>query len=135
MFLIDSQTNTIRPLKKKTFTELQFRERTHLQGWIAANPQSLGENLLIIQKEFSNFSETNERLDLLALDKEGNLVIIENNLDDSGKDLTWQALKYAAYCRTVTKDQIEEIFQSYLKSAGIERAASQILEEFFEDKS
>jgi hypothetical protein len=135
MFLIDSLTNTIRPLKKQTFTELKFKERAHLQEWIAENPESLGESLLIIQKEFSKFSDTNERLDLLALDKEGNLVIIENKLDDSGRDVTWQALKYAAYCSTLTKDQIEEIFQSYLKSKGINRAASEILEEFLEEKS
>jgi len=135
MFLIDSITNTIRPLKKQTFTELKFKERAHLQEWIASNPESLGENLLIIQKEFSKFSDTNERLDLLALDKEGNLVVIENKLDDSGRDVTWQALKYAAYCSTLTKDQIEEIFQSYLKTKGIDRVASEILEEFLEEKS
>jgi hypothetical protein len=29
----------------------------------------LGEELLIIQKEFDGFEDTNERLDLLALDK------------------------------------------------------------------
>ena len=135
MFLIDSLSNTIRPLTRKTFTDLQFRERAHLQEWIAANPEALGENLLIIQKEFSKFSDTNERLDLLAMDKEGNLVIIENKLDDSGRDVTWQALKYAAYCSTLTKDQIEEIFQSYLKSKGIDRPASEVLEEFLEDRS
>jgi hypothetical protein len=44
--------------------------------------------MLIIQKEFCGFNDTNERLDLLALDKWGNLVIIENKLDDSGRDVT-----------------------------------------------
>jgi len=38
---------------------------------------------LIIQKEFDGFNDTRERLDLLALDKEGNIVIIENKLDDT----------------------------------------------------
>jgi len=42
---------------------------------------------LVIQKEFDGFNETNERLDLLALDKQGNIVVIENKLDDSGKDV------------------------------------------------
>jgi RecB family endonuclease NucS len=51
---------------------------------------------LIIQKEFDGFNDTKERLDLLALDKQGNLVIIENKLDDSGKDVTWQVIKYAS---------------------------------------
>lgn len=77
---------------------------------------SLGEELLIIQKEFSGFNETNERLDLLALDKLGNLVIIENKLDDSGKDVTWQVIKYASYCSSLTKHDILKIYQDYLGS-------------------
>ena len=50
------------------------------------------------RREFAGFSDTHERLDLLALDKQGSLVLIENKLDDTGRDLTWQVLKYASYC-------------------------------------
>lgn len=74
----------------------------------------MGEELLIIQKEFDGFDDTRERLDLLALDKDGNLVIIENKLDDSGRDVVWQALKYASYCASLTKAQIVDIYQQYL---------------------
>lgn len=42
-----------------------------------------------MQKEFDGFSDTRERSDLLALDKDGDLVVIENKLDDSGNDVTW----------------------------------------------
>lgn len=133
MFIIDKSTNSIRAISQKTFSALGFKERANLQEWIAGNPEALGEKLLIIQKEFSGFSETNERLDLLALDKEGNLVILENKLDDSGRDVTWQALKYAAYCSTLNKNQIEEIFQSYLDANSSGKAASQVLEDFFDE--
>jgi hypothetical protein len=133
MFVIDKLTNTIQPLTKKTFSEVGFRERSHLQEWIAGNPEALGEKLLIIQKEFSDFSETNERLDLLALDKNGNLVIIENKLDDSGRDVTWQALKYASYCSTLTKEEIRNIFQSYLDSRATGKNAVDVLKEYFDD--
>ena len=135
MFVIDSNNNsqTITALNRKTFTELGFKERTHLQEWIASNPESLGEKLLIIQKEFSGFSDTNERLDLLALDKKGNLVIIENKLDDSGKDVTWQALKYASYCSTLTKEQIKTIFQKYLDGIASGKNATEVLSEFYDN--
>ncbi|HLP38206.1 DUF4268 domain-containing protein [Lacibacter sp.] len=133
MFVIDSKTNSIQSLARKSFSELGFKERANLQEWIAGNPESLGEKLLIIQKEFSGFNETNERLDLLALDKEGNLVVIENKLDDSGRDVTWQALKYAAYCSTLNKEQIEEIFQAYLNASGTDLVAAQVLEDFFDE--
>lgn len=114
MFTVNHQTNRISPVKIKTFSELGFTERKHLQEWLAHQPDALGEELLIIQKEFDGFDDTRERLDLLALDKAGNLVIIENKLDDSGRDVVWQALKYASYCASLTRAQIVDIYQQYL---------------------
>lgn len=114
MFTVNHQTNRISPVKTKKFSELGFTERKHLQEWLAHQPDALGEELLIIQKEFDGFDDTRERLDLLALDKDGNLVIIENKLDDSGRDVVWQALKYASYCASLTKGQIVDIYQQYL---------------------
>jgi len=104
-----------------------------LQEWIANNPESLDEELLIIQKEFDGFNDTNERLDLLALDKQGNLVVIENKLDDSGRDVTWQVLKYASYCSSLSKSQIKQIFQQYLVKQGSNEQAEDKLSEFFDE--
>jgi hypothetical protein len=114
MFRIDNASNRISKLKKMRFNELGFTERNHLQEWLANQPDALGEDLLIIQKEFDGFDDTKERLDLLAIDKKGSLVIIENKLDDSGRDVVWQCLKYASYCSTLSKTQIAEIYQRYL---------------------
>ena len=114
MFKIDKHSNSIQRLEEKSFLSLGFREREHLQEWIAKQPDVLGEDLLIIQKEFSGFDSTQERLDLLALDKQGALVVIENKLDDSGRDVTWQALKYASYCSGLSKANITKIYQQYL---------------------
>lgn len=118
MFKINAIANRIQPLETRRFSELGFSERKHLQEWLANHPQALtqddGDELLIIQKEFDGFDDTRERLDLLAIDKQGNLVIIENKLDDSGRDVVWQALKYASYCANLKKQQVVEIFQRYL---------------------
>ena len=116
MYRINRQENDIVQLEEKSFHELHFKQREHLQEWIAKNPQVLGggDDLLIIQKEFSGFNDTNERLDLLALDKEGRLVIIENKLDDSGRDVVWHALNYTAYCSTLSTSQFIKIYEEYL---------------------
>ncbi|MFN4060386.1 MAG: DUF4268 domain-containing protein [Paracoccus hibiscisoli] len=114
MFRVDRTQNRLSRLTRKSFSDLNLRERNHLQEWLANQPDALGEELLIIQKEFDGFEETRERLDLLALDKDGNLVVIENKLDDSGRDVTWQALKYTAYVSSLNKTQIVDIFQQYL---------------------
>ena len=131
MYLIDTDNNRIKNLTKKTFSELGFRERQHLQEWIANKPEALGEELLIIQKEFDGFNDTNERLDLLALDKDANVIVIENKLDDTGKDVTWQFLKYASYCSTLSKEQIKNIYQNYLDKAGQGELATEKLSTFY----
>lgn len=133
MYKIDRPTNSIKPLKKVQFKDLGFKERAHLQEWIAKEPSALGEELLIIQKEFAGFSDTNERLDLLALDKQGCLVVIENKLDDTGRDVTWQALKYASYCSALSKDEIRAVFQQYLDKIGGGQSAEKELSSFYED--
>lgn len=129
MYIIDSENNRLIKAIECTFKELGFEERKNLQEWIAKEPSSLGEELLIIQKEFDGFADTRERLDLLAMDKCGNLVVIENKLDDSGRDVTWQAIKYASYCSTLSKQDIVDIFQKYL---GSERNAKDEIVDFLE---
>jgi len=134
MFVLDKESNKITKVESKTFHYFGFKEREHLQEWIANNPECLGERLLIIQKEFDGFNDTNERLDLLALDESGSLVVIENKLDDTGKDVTWQALKYVSYCSTLTKQQIKEIYQNYLDRYCPNENAEDKIVEFFEGK-
>lgn len=134
MYIINNEKNNIEKLEEITFKSAGFKERQHLQEWIAKNPESLGESLIIIQKEFSGFDDTNERLDLLALDKKGNLVVIENKLDDTGRDVVWQSLKYASYCSSLTSQDIENIFNDYLKKQGNKDHASVLLESFFDNE-
>ena len=131
MFRIDRDSNRITRLKVERFTDLEFTERAHLQEWLANEPDALGEELLIIQKEFAGFDDTRERLDLLALDNKGNIVVIENKLDDSGRDVVWQALKYASYCSNLSKLDIVGIFQEYLGSDGDN--ASEVICEFLDE--
>lgn len=135
MYKINKTTNDIEKLEERLFKDLGFRERDHLQERIAKNPDVFGEDLLIIQKEFNGFNDTNERLDLLALDKEGNLVIIENKLDDTGRDVTWQALKYTSYCSTFTTKQILNLFQDYLLSQNRKENAEETVRAFLEIES
>ncbi|MCF7835243.1 DUF4268 domain-containing protein [Candidatus Gracilibacteria bacterium] len=134
MYQIDKNQNNILSIKEATFASLHYKERENLQEWIAKNPNIFGEDLLIIQKEFDGFSDTRERLDLLAIDKEGNLVVIENKLDDTGRDVVWQALKYASYCSTLRKDQVIAMYQEYLNKYEKGKEARKMLEDFFDSE-
>ena len=83
-------------LKEVDFDALGLEERD-IQEWIAAHPSILGDDLLIIGKEVSCFDRTDERPDLVAVDRDGKLVAIELKRDDSGTDIHGQAIKYASY--------------------------------------
>lgn len=133
MYIIDKNKNRIERLENRSLAELGFKEREHLQEWIANDPLVFGEELLVIQKEFAGFSDTNERLDLLALDKQGDLVIVENKLDDTGRDVTWQALKYASYCSGLSKENIRKIYQEYLDKTEPGANAEDKLTEFYDN--
>ena len=127
LFRIDPETRDSESMREIEFAELGFQERRDIQEWVAKNPGILGERLLIVSKEFSGFDRTNERLDLLAVDEEGRLVIIELKRDDTGADAHWQAIKYASYMRRVDTDGILGMFASYA-SVSREEAANKLLQ-------
>ena len=97
LFRIEPENRASEKIQEVEFSQLGLQERRDIQEWVAANPGILGDGLLIINKEFSGFDRTNERLDLLAVDLDGRLVVIELKRDDSGADAHWQAIKYASY--------------------------------------
>lgn len=115
MYHIHVDSRKMTELMTVSFSSSGLKERQDLQEWIVSNPSCLGEELLIIQKEFSGFDKTNERLDLLALDTKGNLVIIENKTDSSGRDVVWQSVKYASYCSRLTEEKVFDVYAQYLE--------------------
>lgn len=132
MFLIEKDKNRVSKIEEKSFSDLGFKERENLQEWIINNPTFFGEELLYIQKEFDGFNDTRERLDMLALDKFGDTVVIENKLDDSGRDAVWQVLKYASYCASLSKLQIKSIYQQYLDKYAIQEEAEANISDFYD---
>ena len=113
MFRINPENRASEKISEVEFSRLGLQERRDIQEWIAANPGILGEGLLIVGKEFSGFDLTNERLDLLAVDWDGKLVIIELKRDDTGADAHWQAIKYASYLSHATPSDIVRMLADY----------------------
>ena len=114
LYTVDTANKKLKPLDSTQLKQQNLTERYDLQEWLVSHPEALGEELLIIQKEFDGFDGTGERLDLLALDSKGQLVLIENKRDDSGRDAVWQALKYASYVAPFTAEDIINVYANYL---------------------
>ena len=125
MYKVDIDNKRLIKLNEASFTKLGLKERFDIQEWIEKTPSILGENLLIIAKEYQLPSKT--RLDLLAVDKKANLVIIELKRDNSGSSVDWQAIKYCSYCSNFTH---EEICQIYAEYSAIQRTTKPISSPF-----
>jgi hypothetical protein len=112
MYKVDIQNKSLTELDKASFSGLGLKERFDIQEWIEKTPSILGEELLVIAKEYELPSRT--RLDLLAIDKQANLVVIELKRDESGSSVDWQSIKYASYCSNFTHEEIYRIYAEYL---------------------
>ena len=112
LFRVDPDSKALNKIREVDFANLGLHERD-IQDWVVANPEILGDDLLVITKEFSDFDRTRERLDLLAVDPDGKLVIIELKRDHSGADAHWQAIKYASYLRQATQEQIVQMLAAH----------------------
>ncbi len=66
----------------------------------------LSEDLLVVAEEYGLFEDSRRRVDLLALDRSGTLVVIELKRTDDGGHMELQALRYAAMVSTMTPDHL-----------------------------
>lgn len=79
----------IQPAKEKIL-------ESHLEEWIEKDVTILGEPLLIIGKQVT-IEDVKDRLDLLALDPQGNSVIIELKRGKLRDPVDMQGARYASY--------------------------------------
>lgn len=132
LFTYKKDSKKISLYKNTDIRSHNILERQDIEKWVEDSPEILGEELLIITTEYDKFDKTNERLDLLAIDKEGNLVIVELKRDNSGKSVELQTIKYAAYCSTLTLNEVIKLYKDYLggkgKKINEEEAKKQIIE-------
>ena len=128
MYKVDIENKRLIRMNQTTFIHEKLKERYDIQEWVEKNPEIIENNLLIIGKEVPLLSDI--RLDLLAIDKKSNLVILELKRDDSGRNLDWQAIKYASYCSNFTPSDIFRQFAEYLGTN--EDEAETKIEEFID---
>ncbi len=113
IYSISKDKHSIAAVQASTFKNLDIWERRDIQEWVRKCPQILGENLLILSIEFDRFSNSNDRLDILALDTEGNLVVIELKRDSAAGLADLQAIRYAAMVSSMTIDMVIPYFIAY----------------------
>lgn len=112
---------------RTTLSRNGVTEVGHLQKWVLANPSVLGEELLVLSREYAGFDKSNKRLDVLGLDRDGKLVVVELKLDTTGHFADLQAINYAAMVSTLTMGTALEILARHLDTS-IEEARRIVLD-------
>lgn len=99
MLKIDRSAQTFTRLDLPTMRELKLLERQHLQEFICNSPDAffaeLGQKLFLIGSEVVPSETVPDRIDLLAVDREGKVVVIELKRGSHKLQLL-QAIGYAA---------------------------------------
>ncbi len=89
----------------------------HLENWIVADPSILGEPLLLIGRQVL-IPDTKDRLDLLAVDPQGNAVVIELKRGKLSDPVDVQALRYASYISKWRFEDFENQARNFLGKSG-----------------
>lgn len=122
------------PAERVSLAAAGLLERQHLQEWVIAHPETLGEEVLVVTFEFDRWATsagtpTWERLDVLALDRAGRLIVAELKRDVAPDAVMVQALNYAAMARGFSLDQLVEAYGAF---RGGQLTAGELQEELRE---
>jgi RecB family endonuclease NucS len=93
-------------IPETTMQKQGFRERQDLQRLLKENISVIGDNLFVLAEEFSPWEDSNCRIDLLAMDSRGSLVVIELKRTEDGGHMDIQAVRYAAMVSALSFKQV-----------------------------
>lgn len=133
----------VRDRDSERLTQTQLRDEglteDHLREWLINNPDEvLGEDVLIIGREV-NVADLRDGIDVLAVDKKGNLVIIELKRGALTDNVDIQSLKYASYVSRWSYANIKQQFEMFLDTEWGEAlydentTFTELLDEFCDD--
>ena len=131
MPLYQITNGALSPLASTDFQRENLRERRDLQRLLKANIEAIDPNVMVIAEEFGDWDESGRRIDLLAVDKDANLVVIELKRTDDGGHMELQSIRYAAMVANMTWDHAKSSFKKYLEENHLDYDPEAKLCEFF----
>jgi len=131
MLKINRNDQTFSPLETPTLAAASITERYDLQEFIANSPEAffkeIGQELFLLGKEIEPSTTVQDRIDLLAVDKEGTCVVVELKRGNHKLHML-QAISYAGMVSQWASDR----FLSLLNETQ-EETLSDFLEVDLED--
>ena len=110
------------------FSAIETEKR--LEDVLASDLSILEPNLLLIGRQVP--TAYGKFIDLLAVDREGNVVVIELKKDKTPREVVAQVLDYGSWVRTLEDDDIAGIFEAYTQKYYPEHAGTSLDQAFCE---
>jgi hypothetical protein len=129
--IYEMKENKIFIVPDTTFGDEGVMER-QVQSILRDRIETVSSDTLIIAEEFAQWEDSRRRIDLLGLDRNGNLVVIELKRTTDGGHMELQAMRYAAMVSTMTFDQAVEARAQFQNQRGIEGDPTEKLLTFLE---
>lgn len=97
---------------KQDFSEENF-EAT-LQSWLTANPDAILEDSAVQMIGREVTTNLGTFIDLLGLDRDGDVVVIELKRNETPRTTLAQALEYASFAATLDFETLQDLFRSFM---------------------
>ncbi len=97
-------------------------EESVLEEWLESNPDGIVDDgrVLIIGRQVA--TDLGGYIDLLGVDRKGNVVVVELKRDRTPRDVVAQALEYAAFATRLNIDALEGILRLYKNDESLSLA-------------
>lgn len=118
MPLYEITSESLVRITETSFDRAGVHERSDLQRLLKKQIDVILSDTLVIAEEFGEWEESKRRIDLLALDKDANLIVIELKRTEDGGHMELQAIRYAAMVEYMTFDRAVDIYSRYLAQNG-----------------
>jgi len=114
----------VRDGRLQAVARVRLDNEDRLEDWLAENPRLLGLEIMIIGRQV--LTDHGGRIDLLGIDRNGDLVILELKRDRTPREIVAQILDYASWIADLTTKRVHELALEHLS-----RRLSECFEERF----
>lgn len=113
-----------------SFGAAGLKERDDLQRLLKVQVDVVCPDVLVVSEGFREWEDSRREIDLLAVDKEANLVVIELKRTEDAGHAELQAIRYAAMVSAMTFEKTVEVYGDYLRKNGSDADAAGALLDF-----
>ncbi len=108
-------TDALVPVSRREMAELKIHERRDLQRLLRDHIDVISPRTLVISEEYTGWSGSLRRIDLLGIDPDGTLVVVELKRTEDGGHMDLQGIRYAAMASVLTFEDLVEVYADYLE--------------------